>query len=177
MYRVGRGMSMEKRISVKTLYLIAVITIGLVVLGVGSTYAVFTAKVTIDNPVYLASSLNYTSDLIETVDVTISAGETEYIILDISNDYSTSLNYVIWYIDEGLDLDFGVNKDQTVESLCPNFTTCNGFASGNAASIGIYIRNNSASLVNVTVGVSSSSGNVVLANNMEIIPNQDLPAV
>ena len=41
---------METKISMKTIYLILVITIGLVGLGIGSTLAVFTASAEISNP-------------------------------------------------------------------------------------------------------------------------------
>ena len=40
-----------QKISVKTIYLILVISIGLVGLGVGSTFAMFTASSKIDNPI------------------------------------------------------------------------------------------------------------------------------
>lgn len=46
---------MKKKISMKTIYLLAVIAVGLVGLGVGSTYAVFTASATIDNPIAFTS--------------------------------------------------------------------------------------------------------------------------
>ena len=49
---------MKKKISMKTIYLLAVIAVGLVGLGVGSTYAVFTASATIDNPIAFTSNLS-----------------------------------------------------------------------------------------------------------------------
>ena len=42
---------MKTKISMKTIYLILVITIGLVGLGIGSTLAVFTASAEISNPI------------------------------------------------------------------------------------------------------------------------------
>ena len=42
---------MKTKISMKTIYLILVISIGLIGLGVGSTYAVFTASAEISNPI------------------------------------------------------------------------------------------------------------------------------
>ena len=40
----------EKMLTVKNVYLIFVICVGLVVLGIGSTYAIFTAAAEITNP-------------------------------------------------------------------------------------------------------------------------------
>lgn len=166
---------MKKKISIKNLYLIALISIGLIGLGIGSTYAVFTASATIDNPIAFTSTLSYTSDVIETVEVTIAPGETKYTILDITNTNDTALNYAIWYIDEGKDIDLGADREQTTENMCPGITTCTGLANGNTAYVGLYIRNNTSSTIIVTVGVSASSGDIVLDDNMTIFPSQSLP--
>ena len=66
---------METKISMKTIYLILVITIGLVGLGVGSTFAVFTATAEIANPITLKSDLTYNDDIFDTADITIGPGE------------------------------------------------------------------------------------------------------
>ena len=50
---------MKTKISMKTIYLILVITIGLVGLGIGSTLAVFTASAEISNPISFSSNLSY----------------------------------------------------------------------------------------------------------------------
>ncbi|MBQ8192981.1 MAG: leucine-rich repeat protein [Bacilli bacterium] len=167
---------MKKKISIKNLYLIALISIGLIGLGIGSTYAVFTASATIENPITFTSTLSYTSDVIETVEVTIAPGETKYTTLDITNSNDTALNYAVWYIDEGKDIDLGVDIEQATEDMCPNITTCTGFESGTPAFVAILIRNNTSSTITVTVGVSASIGNIVLDDNMTIYPNQELPA-
>ena len=49
---------MKKKISVKTLYLLGIITIGLIGLGVGSTYAMFTTTIEIDNPITICATLS-----------------------------------------------------------------------------------------------------------------------
>ena len=46
-----------KKISIKTFYLIAVISIGLIGLAVGSTYAMFTTSAEINNPITISSNL------------------------------------------------------------------------------------------------------------------------
>ena len=53
-----------KKIPVRTLYLLLVIGIGLIGLGIGSTYAIFTSSAEISNPITLNSNLTHTSDII-----------------------------------------------------------------------------------------------------------------
>ena len=62
-----------KKISVKNMYLLLIICIGLVCLGIGSTYAVFTASAEIENPIVISSNLTHESDIIETVEVEVPA--------------------------------------------------------------------------------------------------------
>ena len=160
---------MTKKIPVKNLYLIAIISIGLIGLAVGSTYAMFTATAEINNPISLSSNLTYTSDIVETMDVTVAPGETEYVVLDVTNSTDSTLNYAIWYIDEGYDIDFGIDLET------PDDTTSGSLSTGSYFSIGVYIRNNGTSNATVTLGISSSSGNIVLADNMKILPTSGLP--
>ena len=160
---------MTKKIPVKNLYLIAIISIGLIGLAVGSTYAMFTATAEINNPISLSSNLTYTSDIVETMDVTVAPGETEQVTLDITNSTDSTLNYAIWYIDEGYDIDFGTEFDTE------DYSTSDSLSTGSYFSIGVYIRNNGTSNATVTLGISSSSGNIVLADNMIILPSSGLP--
>lgn len=158
------------KIPVKNLYLIAIISIGLIGLAVGSTYAMFTATAEINNPISLASNLTYTSDIVETVDVTVAPGETEQVTLDITNSTDSTLNYAIWYIDDSGDCDFGT------EFSVSSYSTSGSIASNNSFSAIVYIRNNGTSTVTVTLGVSSSIDTLVLADNMIILPSSGLPA-
>ena len=160
---------MTKKIPVKNLYLIAIISIGLIGLAVGSTYAMFTATAEINNPISLSSNLTYNSDIVETVDVTVAPGETEQVTLDITNSTDSTLNYAIWYIDDSGDCDFGT------EFSVSSYSTSGSIASSGSFSVDVYIRNNSTSNVTVTLGISSSVGNIVLADNMTILPNSGLP--
>ena len=66
---------METKVQLKNLYLIAVIAIGLIGLGVGSTFAMFTASTSIDNPIAFSSNLSSTNNLAETIEVVVPAGE------------------------------------------------------------------------------------------------------
>ena len=147
---------MEKRLSVKTLYLLLVIAVGLVVLGVGSTYAIFTASAEINNPITLSSNLTHDSDIMETVNVTVAAGKIGTATIKLSNNSGSNVNYVVWYLDEGNDVIVGTNNGSPTGSL----------ANGKSTSVVVDIKNNSDSTANVMLGVSSGTGTVVLANDM-----------
>lgn len=77
---------METKIPMKTIYLILVITIGLVGLGIGSTLAVFTASAEISNPISFSSNLSYNGDIFDTVEVTIGPNATRTTNVSIFND-------------------------------------------------------------------------------------------
>ena len=65
-----------KKISIKTFYLIAVISIGLIGLAVGSTYAMFTTSAEINNPITISSNLTSNDDTMETFEVEVSPSAT-----------------------------------------------------------------------------------------------------
>ena len=86
-----------KKISVKTFYLIAVISIGLIGLAVGSTYAMFTTSAEINNPITISSNLISTDDVMETFEVEVKSKEfiTKTIIVNSGNN--TNINYGMRY--------------------------------------------------------------------------------
>lgn len=157
-----------KKISVKTIYLILVISIGLVGLGVGSTFAMFTASGKIDNPVSFNAGMSSESDILETIEVSLSPKEVKKVNLNVNNNTDYSLNYVMWYIDEGYDVDFGLKRvgtDGYQNVISPLDTH----------EYEVSIRNNSDSdTVMVIIGVSSSKNNPVLSKNMAMIPQMEL---
>ena len=154
---------MEKKIPVKTLYLLLVIGIGLVGLGLGSTYAIFTANAEISDPISLKSNLSYTESVIETVEVEVPSGEKITSTINVTNDSGSTLNYVVWYLDEG----------KNIMVIADNGSTGSLNDTGNI-SINIDIFNNEENLVNVVLGVSSSVETVVLGENMKYITQGEL---
>ncbi len=86
-----------KKISVKTFYLIAVISIGLIGLAVGSTYAMFTTSAEINNPITISSNLISNDDVMETFEVEVKSKEfiTKTIIVISGNN--TNINYGMRY--------------------------------------------------------------------------------
>ena len=156
-----------QKISVKTIYLILVISIGLVGLGVGSTFAMFTASSKIDNPISFTAGIFGESDVIETVEVTVSAGETKATNLHVTNSTNSNLNYVMWYIDEGLDIELGSKRTDS-----GTYQTTIG--AGEEHQYEVSIRNNSNSDVTVVIGVSSGTGSVTLSSDMKMVPQSEL---
>ena len=156
-----------QKISVKTIYLILVISIGLVGLGVGSTFAMFTASSKIDNPISFTAGLFGESDVIETVEVTVPAGETKATNLHVTNSTNSNLNYVMWYIDEGLDIELGSKRTDS-----GTYQTTIG--AGEEHQYEVSIRNNSNSDVTVVIGVSSGTGSVTLSSDMKMVPQSEL---
>ena len=156
---------MEKRISMKTFYLIGIISIGLIGLAVGSTYAMFTASAEINNPISLSSNLTSDNDVIETFDVVIKPYSTASKTVKVTNSTSSSANYTIWYLDYGDNVSFGTSGSSTSGTI----------ASSGSVSTLVTIRNNTSSPITITIGVSTSLGSIVLGNDMQIIPNQSLP--
>ena len=86
-----------KKISIKTFYLIAVISIGLIGLAVGSTYAMFTTSAEINNPITISSNLISNDDVMETFEVEVKSKEfiTKTIIVNSCNN--TNINYGMRY--------------------------------------------------------------------------------
>lgn len=156
-----------QKISVKTIYLILVISIGLVGLGVGSTFAMFTASSKIDNPISFTAGIFGESDVIETVEVTVPAGETKATNLHVTNSTNSNLNYVMWYIDEGLDIELGSKRTDS-----GTYQTTIG--AGEEHQYEVSIRNNSNSDVTVAIGVSSGTGSVTLSSDMKMVPQSEL---
>lgn len=156
-----------QKISVKTIYLILVISIGLVGLGVGSTFAMFTASSKIDNPISFTAGIFGESDVMETVEVTVPAGETKATNLHVTNSTNSNLNYVMWYIDEGLDIEIGSKRTDS-----GTYQTTIGAVEEHQYEVSI--RNNSNSDVTVVIGVSSGTGSVTLSSDMKMVPQSEL---
>lgn len=156
-----------QKISVKTIYLILVISIGLVGLGVGSTFAMFTASSKIDNPISFTAGIFGESDVMETVEITVPAGETKATNIYVTNSTNSNLNYVMWYIDEGLDIELGSKRTDS-----GTYQTTIG--AGEEHKYEVSIRNNSSSSVTVVIGVSSGTGSVTLSSDMKMVPQSEL---
>jgi len=154
----------DKKIPIKNIYLLLTICLGLVALGIGSTYAVFTAESEIKSPISLASKLVYDSSLAETISIDIPAGETVTQTIVVNNTTEDTLNYVIYYINQNIDMESGTSSGSPTGSL----------ASGVSATVEVQVRNNTDSDVTIILGILSSTDSVVLGSSMVMVPSEEL---
>ena len=156
-----------KKISVKTFYLIAVISIGLIGLAVGSTYAMFTTSAEINNPITISSNLTSNDDTMETFEVEVSPSATVTKTINISSGTVSNVNYSVWYINDISNIDIGVSST--------SYTTAGTISNANTTvTTKISIRNNSSTTKTVTLGVALSKNSIVLASNMSLVPQKTL---
>ena len=161
-----------KKIEIKNIYLILVISIGLIGLGIGSTYAMFTASDKIDNPISLSSNLSSEEDIFESFDITLNSKENKSIKFNITNSNNlNNLKYASWYIYDGNDTDLtfytSISSTSDIEP--------NGILSTTGGVVNIKIVNNTTSKINLVIGVSTSKDNIILPNYMKLISSNEEP--
>ena len=152
-----------KKISIKTFYLIAVISIGLIGLAVGSTYAMFTTSAEINNPITISSNLTSNNDVMETFEVEIEPYKTVTQTININSGTVSNVNYAVWYLNNISNVDIGILSTNTR-------TTGVIKDAGSGTGCNIVLRNNSAEKKTITIGVATSKNNIVLASNMIRVP-------
>ena len=160
---------MKEKISVKTLYLLGIITIGLIGLGLGSTYAMFTASAEINNPISINANLNSEDDIIETIELELEPNDIRVAVINLNNTSNTTLNYASFYITKSNDIEVGVTHNFT-DTAVPTGSIENG----TTKKVYIQIKNNGSSTTNVTLGVLSNSGTIIKADNMTLINDTNI---
>lgn len=156
-----------KKINIKTIYLVAVISIGLICLAIGSTYVMFTTSAEINNPITISSNLTSNDDTMETFEVEVSPSATVTKTINISSGTVSNVNYSVWYINDISNIDIGVSST--------SYTTAGTISNANTTvTTKISIRNNSSTTKTVTLGVALSKNSIVLASNMSLVPQKTL---
>ena len=156
-----------KKINIKTIYLVAVISIGLICLAIGSTYAMFTTSAEINTPITISSNLTSNDDTMETFEVEVSPSATVTKTINISSGTVSNVNYSVWYINDISNIDIGVSST--------SYTTAGTISNANTTvTTKISIRNNSSTTKTVTLGVALSKNSIVLASNMSLVPQKTL---
>ncbi|MFR4158287.1 MAG: hypothetical protein ACLT1G_03655 [Bacilli bacterium] len=156
-----------KKINIKTIYLVAVISIGLICLAIGSTYAMFTTSAEINNPITISSNLTSNDDTMETFEVEVSPSATVTKTINISSGTVSNVNYSVWYINDISNIDIGVSST--------SYTTAGTISNANTTvTTKISIRNNNSTTKTVILGVALSKNSIVLASNMSLVPQKTL---
>ena len=166
---------METKISIKTIYLLLVISIGLIGLGVGSTFAVFTASAEINDPITFSSNLTYDGDVFESFDVAVAPGVTRNVNFAIWNEEGIdNVNYAVWYIYEGDESDVTLGVDTSSSEVYA--TVPSGVFNSDSEGINVLttITNNTSSTIKLTLGVATSRSNIILPSYMKIFPNNEV---
>ena len=161
-----------KKVKIRTLYLIAIIVGGLVGLATKSTYAMFTASAEIDNPITVYTTLDSENDIIETIEITINSNDTKEIPITINNSSTSTLNYAIWYISNDSNIKVGTNLSNT-DSNSPTST----IASNITKKVYVQLKNTTSNIITITLGISSSTNNVVISNSMTLVPNKEMKSL
>ena len=161
---------METNVRLKNLYLIAVITIGLIGLGIGSTFAMFTASAIINNPITFNSNLSSSNLLTETIEVTVPAYSDKLVDLDISNVSTESLYYAAWYSSSSPFIEVAA------ATLNENYGASGELPSETSFILTNTLRNRTSSPIVVTLGVISSlSNSLTVPSGTTLITLDTLP--
>lgn len=113
-----------KKISIKTFYLIGLISIGLIGLAIGSTYAIFTASAEISDPITISSNLTSSDDIMKTFEVTVVGNKYITKTIVINSGTVSNVNYGIWYLNDITDIEIGV-KSNTSNATSGTITNTN----------------------------------------------------
>ena len=160
---------MKEKISIKTLFLLGIISIGLIGLGIGSTYAMFIASAEINNPITIDTSLNPESNVIRMFNVTVPGDGISTITLNVNNIENTDVNYAVWYTSNSSNIEVGTyfgNEDSS--------GSVGNISSNNTKKVYVQIKNIMTNSSHVTLGIASSYDNVTLSNNMTLVPNSSI---
>ncbi len=157
------------KFKIKETYLLMLIVVGLVSLGIYTTYAMFTASTTLNDVVGITTTLDVGKGLTEYQVVTVGSGETKLIELNIVNSYSSSIYYGAWYqIVQGnsSDIDIGLYTEKNSNPSSGSLAT-NG-----SINLLAGVTNNGTSSITVYIGAKGSLTNELnLGSNKTLLPS------
>lgn len=142
--------------NIKRNYLLSIIVIGLIVLSLYSTFAMFTASVNTNDIVNLtASNLPTGTETIEYERLTIKSKEKKVIEFTVSNNTNSSLYYGVWYEmikPTSINDDIVIGKKENTQN-----DTLGQLQSNSNAKVSFVIENKTSSSVIINIGVGYSS--------------------
>ena len=150
-----------KKIKLKTLYLIGIITIGLIGLATKSTYELFTSSTEIDNPICMATNLTSEEEVVDTMDVVVASVEVKEVPITINNTSNSTLNYMVFYENTSKNVELIVNMSNSDSSN--SFGTIN---INETKKVYVQIKNNESTSITITLGVVSNN----ISSNMRLVP-------
>lgn len=163
---------MTKRIPVKTFYLFGIIVISLIFLAARSTYAMFTASVTINDPITISSNLAYNGELIEYQTITIANGEEKNLELLITSYASSFTSYASWYTclsGETACQKLVIGATDEGDPPSGNIAVSGGSTTTSQKRVKVKVRNDGNT--NLLIRIGAVGGNpIVLSDEMNLIP-------
>ena len=157
------------KFKIKETYLLMLIVIGLVSLGIYTTYALFTASTTINDVVGISTALDVGKGLTEYEIVTVNPSETKLIELNIVNSYSSTIYYGAWYqIIKGnsSDIDIGLYTEKNSNPSSGSLAT-NG-----SINLLAGVTNNGDTTITIYIGAKGSINNELnLGDNKVLLPS------
>ena len=136
------------KFKIKETYLLLLIVLGLVSLGIYTTYALFTASTSINDVVGITATLDIGKSLTEYEVIIVPAGETKLIELNVVNSYNGNIYYGAWYqivkgnsdnIQIGLYTERNSNPGSGLLSSSSNINLLVGITNDNSTSVTLYI--------------------------------------
>ena len=152
---------------IKQTYLLFLIVIGLVSLATYSTFALFTASTEITDVVDFTTTLSTNNNMLEYEMITVPAGESKIIELNITNSYQGILYYGAWYemvtpTNKTDDIKIGINTKG-------NSAPSSGQIEKDPITLLIGITNDTNSEIIVNIGVKGK-----IDSNLEITGSRNL---
>ena len=154
---------------IKESYLLLLIVLGLVSLGIYTTYAMFTTSITINDVVGITTTLDIGKSLTEYEVITVQPNETKLIELNVVNSYNGNIYYGAWYqivqgnsdnINIGLYTEKNSNSSSGVLTQNSSIKLLAGITNDNSTSIIVYL------------GVKGSLNNELnLGSNKVLLPD------
>ena len=136
------------KFKIRESYLLLLIVLGLVSLGIYTTYALFTASTTINDVVGITATLDIGKSLTEYEVITVQPNETKLIELNVVNSYNGNIYYGAWYqivkgnsdnIQIGLYTEKNPNSSSGVLTQNSSTKLLAGITNNNSTSIIVYL--------------------------------------
>ena len=153
-------------------YLLGIVVMGLIVLSLYSTYAMFTETIETDEIINLsAATINLSSEIVEYEQITINGNEAKSIMVNISNSTESNLYYGVWY---EMVNPASINDNIEIAKLTSSIDSTQGqINTGTKKNVKIVIKNTGSSSITVNIGVGYSlTSSLDLPTNRYVITNE-----
>ena len=160
---------MKKKLWIKEQYILVVIIIGLLTLGLYSTYAMFTYSDETGNVISMtANDFSINLDLMEYETIELSENSYKTINVSVKNSTSSTMYYGVWY---QMVSPSSITSDITVAKLDGTTVDTTGSVSASATkNVTLIVINNSSLPIKLNIGaIGNTSSSLGLASDKSVI--------